>query len=110
VATELEGLLTSEQDLQALTNADDLAGYANAIEKVVDAFFTPPERRTKRDLTIQLAMTPGGHEVKIAADPNLSADDEQDLWKKLRDVAAPKVGGPVKFDYILNVWAPGRQQ
>jgi hypothetical protein len=36
--------------------------------------------------------------------PGLSVDDEQDLQKRLVSVSAPKVGGSVKLDYILNVW------
>ena len=44
------------------------------------------------------------NEVRIVAVPGLSVDDEQDLQKRLVSVSAPKVGGSVKLDYILNVW------
>ena len=103
-------LLTSERDLQARTTAEDLASYLNAIGSAVDAFFTPPERRTKRELTIQLALTAKGHEVRIVAAPDLSADLEEDLRQRLESVPAPKVGGPVKLDYILSLWSVASTQ
>ena len=98
-------LLTSDQDLQAYTTAEDLAGYVNAIESAVDTFFAPPERRNRHELTIQLALAAEGHEVRIVAAPVLSADVEEDLQKRLESVPAPKVGGPVKLDFILSVWS-----
>ena len=76
----------------------------NAIGDVVDTFFTSPGRRAKRELTIHLALTGEGNEVRIVAVPDLSVDDEQELQKRLLSVSPPKVGGSVKLDYILNVW------
>jgi hypothetical protein len=104
-------LLTSERDLQTYTNANDLAGYINSIEKAVDTFFAPPERRTSREITIQLSLTAGDeHEVIIAAKPELTTDLADELHRRLEDLPAPKVGGPVKLDYILTVWNfPQRQ-
>ncbi len=98
-------LLTSDHDLQERTTADDLAGYANLIEKAVDTFFTPLERRANRELTIELALTAAGHEVRFIAVPALSADAAEDLQKRLDSVPSPKVGGPVKLDFILSLWS-----
>jgi hypothetical protein len=98
-------LLTSEQDLQARTTADDLGGYLNVIEKTVDTFFTRLERRTNRELTIQLELTAVGHEVGFTAVPDLSADAAEDLLKGLESVPSPKVGGPVKLDFIVSLWS-----
>ena len=103
-------LLTSEQDLQARTTAEDLAGYLNAIEKKVDAFFTPPERRTRRELTIQVALNAAGHELQIVSVPDLSEDIGVDLHSRLESVPSPKVGGPVKLEYILKVWSNAGEQ
>ena len=103
-------LLTSDHDLQERTTADDLAGYANLIEKAVDTFFTPLERRTNRELTIQLALTAAGHEVRFIAVPALSADAGEDLQKRLESVPSPKVGGPVKLDFILSLWSIASNQ
>ena len=69
-----------------------------------DAFFAPEERRTRRELTIQLALTPG-HNVVFVVMPALSADQNADLDNRLIKVPAPKVGGPVKLELILSVWA-----
>jgi hypothetical protein len=103
-------LLTSEQDLQARTTADDLGGYTNVIEKTVDAFFTHPDRRINRELTIQLALTATEHEVRFIAVPDLSADAAEDLQRALECVPAPKVGGPVKLDLILSLWSVASNQ
>jgi len=97
-------LLTSLLDLQARSTAEDLAAYGNAIENVVDTFFTPFERRISCELTIQLALTDVGHEVRFIAVPELNADIAEDLHKRLESVPSPKVGGPVKLDLILGVW------
>ena len=97
-------LLTSEHDLQERTTADDLAGYANLIEKAVDTFFTPLER-TNRELAIQLVLTAAGHEVRFIAVPALSADAAEDLQKRLDSVPSPEVSGPVKLDFILSLWS-----
>jgi hypothetical protein len=97
-------LLTSEHDLQGRTTADDLAGYANLIEKAVDTFFTPLER-TNRELAIQLVLTAAGHEVRFIAVPALSADAAEDLQKRLDSVPSPEVSGPVKLDFILSLWS-----
>jgi hypothetical protein len=103
-------LLTSERDLQARTTAEDLASYVNAIGNAVDAFFTPSERRTSRELTIQLALTAEGHEVRVPALLDLSAEVIEDLHQRLESVPAPRVGGPVKLDYILSVWSVASTQ
>jgi hypothetical protein len=98
-------LLTGQRDLQTYTNANDLAGYINSIEKAVDTFFALPERRTSREIAIHLSLTTGdGHEVIIAAKPEVTTDLADELHRRLEDLPAPKVGGPVKFDYILTVW------
>lgn len=101
-------LLTSERDLQARTSAGDLAGYVNVIEKTVDTFFTHPERRINRELTIRLALTATEHEVQFVAVPDLSADVSEDLHERLESVRSPKVGGPVKLDLILSLWSVTR--
>ena len=103
-------LLTSEQDLQARTTADDLGGYLNVIEKTVDTFFTHPERRIIRELTIRLALTATEHEVQFIAVPDLSADVSEDLHERLESVRSPKVGGPVKLDLILSLWSIASNQ
>lgn len=103
-------LLTSLLDLQARCTAEDLAAYGNAIENVVDTFFTPLERRISCELSIQLALTAAGHEVRFIAVPGLSADVAEDLHKLLESVPSPKVGGPVKLDFILGVWSVARKQ
>ena len=103
-------LLTSEQDLWACTTVDDLSGYLNAIEKTIDTFFTPLERRTNRELTIQLAFTTAEHEVRFIAVPDLNADVAEDLQERLESVPSPKVGGPVKLDFILSVWSVASKQ
>ena len=97
-------MLTSLLDLQARSTAEDLAAYGNAIENVVDTFFTPFERRISCELTIQLALTAAGHEVRFIAVSELSADIAEDLHKRLESVPSPKVGGSVKLDLILGVW------
>jgi len=103
-------LLTSERDLQARTTAHDLGDYVNAIADVVDSFFTPPEKRTKRELAIHLALTTGGSEVRVVAVPELSTEDEASLQPRLESVRAPKVGGTVKLEYILSVGNVASQQ
>lgn len=103
-------LLTSEQDLQARTTADDLSGYLNVIEKTVDKFFTHPERRINRELTIQVALTATEHELQFIAVPDLSADVSEDLRERLERVCTPTVGGPVKLDLILGLWSVASNQ
>ncbi len=103
-------LLTSQQDLQARSTAEDLAAYSNAIENVVDTFFTPLERRINRVLTIQPALTAAGHLVQFIAVPDLSAALAEDLHQQLESVPSPLVGGPVKFDFILSLWSVARKQ
>jgi len=103
-------LLTSLQELQERSTAEDLAGYVNLIEKAVDKFFTRLEPRTSHELTIQLALTATGHEVRFIAVPDLSADAAEDLHKRLESVPAPKVGDPVKLDFILGVWSAASKQ
>jgi len=96
-------LLTSEHELQERATVEGLAGYLNAIENVVDTFFTRLEARTNLELTIQLALTAAGHEVRFTAVPNLREHFAEDLHKRLESVPSPKVGGPVKLDFILGV-------
>ncbi len=103
-------LLTSDRDLQEHTTAEDLAAYVNAIEKVVDTFFTSLERRTNRELTIQLALSAAEHEVRFIAVPDLSADVAEDLHERLESVPSPKVGSPVKLDFILSLWSVASNQ
>jgi hypothetical protein len=103
-------LLTSQQDLQARSTAEDLAAYSNAIENVVDTFFTALARRINRVLTIQLALTAAGHIVRFIAAPDLSAALAEDLHQGLESVPSPQVGGPVKFDFILSLWSVARKQ
>jgi len=103
-------LLISERGLQERTTAEDLAAYVNAIESAVDTFFTPLERRTNRELTIQLALTTAEHEVRFIAVPDLSADVTEDLHERLESVPSPKVGGPVKLDLILSLWSVASKQ
>ena len=110
VSTSRFVLLTSEHDLQERTTAEDLAAYVNAIENVVDTFFTPLERRTNRELTIQLALATAKHEVRFISVPDLSADVAEDLHERLESVSFPKVGGPVKLDFILSLWSVARKQ
>jgi hypothetical protein len=102
--------LTSLQDLQARSTAEDLAAYVNAIENVVETFFTPRERRTNRELTIRLALTATEHEVQFIAVPDLSADVSEDLHERLESVRSPKVSGPVKLDLILSLWSVASNQ
>ena len=94
-------LLTSLQDIQARRTDEDLAAYGNAIENVVDVFFTPLERRISCELTIQFALTAAGHEVLFIAVPDLSVDVAEDLHQRLESVPLPKVGGPVKFERAI---------
>ena len=98
-------LLTSERELAARTTAEDLAEYSNRIQDAVDAFFTPQERRTQHELTIQVVLRQEGHEVRFVAVPELSADMNGDLHNRLSKVPAPRVGGPVKFELILSIWS-----
>jgi len=67
-------------------------------------FFALPARRTSREIAIQLALTAEGHEVRIVAKPDLTGDVGDDLRHRLESVPAPKVGGPVKLNYIITVW------
>ena len=97
-------LLTSEPQLAARTTAEDLAGYVKRIEDAVDGFFASQEQRTRRELTIQLGLTPEDHEVRFAAVPDLTADMAADLDNQLDRVPVPKVRGPVKLELILIVW------
>lgn len=97
-------LLTSEREIAARTTAEDLGGYINTIQDTVDAFFAPQAQRTKRELTIQLALRQEGHEVRFVAVPNLSAEMSGDLQNQLEKVAEPKVRGPVTLELILTVW------
>ena len=103
-------LLTSERDLQTYTNAADLAGYINSIEKAVDTFFASPERRTSREIAIQLSLTVKGHDIEIAAKPELTTDVAGDLRYRLENVPAPRVRGPVRLDYLLSVWNVPQKQ
>lgn len=103
-------LLTNQPDLAARTTAEDLAAYVNAIEKVVDGFFTPLDRKTSRELTIHLALTPTGHEVRVVAVPELSEAVAEDLNKRLGSVPAPRVGGPVMLEFIPSVWKAASNQ
>ena len=96
-------LLTSERDLQTYTTVHELVEYLKSIKKAVDTFFAPQERETSREIAIQLALTVGGHVVKLAVKPDLTADVADDLRHKLQSVPSPKVGGPVKLEYILNI-------
>jgi hypothetical protein len=103
-------LLTSLQDLDARSTAEDLAAYINAMENVVDTFFTHLQRRTNREITIQLALTAAEHEVQFIAVPDMSADVAEDLHERLESVSSPKVGGPVKLDLILGIWSVASKQ
>jgi len=42
--------------------------------------------------------------------PDLSADTVEDLQKGLEILPSPKVGGPVKLDFILSVWGVASDQ
>jgi hypothetical protein len=97
-------LLTNEREIAARTTAEALGHYINTIEGTVDAFFAPQGQRTKRELTIQLALRQEGHEVAFVVMPALSADQDADLDDRLEKVPAPKVGGPLKLELILSVW------
>jgi hypothetical protein len=103
-------LLTSDHELEERTTAEDLAGYANLIEEAVDTFFALLEQRTNRELTIRLALTATGHEVRFIAVPDLSADAAEGLQKCLESMPAPKVRGPVKLDLIMAVWSVANKQ
>ena len=103
-------LLTSEQALQERATVEGLGGYLNAIEKAVDTFFAPLERKTNRELTIQLALTAAENEVRFIAVPDLSADAAEELHERLESVPSPKVGGPVKLDFILSLWSVASKQ
>jgi hypothetical protein len=103
-------LLTNTQDLQARTTAEDLGAYVNAIEKVVDTFFTSLKERANRELTIQLRLSAVEHEVQFIAVPDLSADVAEDLHERLESVPSPKVGGPVKLDFVLSLWSVASKQ
>jgi hypothetical protein len=103
-------LLTNTQDLEARSTAEDLGAYVNAIEKVVDTFFTLLEQRTNRELTIQLALSAAEHEVRFLAVPDLSANVAEELQERLKSVPSPKVGGPVKLDFILSLWSVASNQ
>ena len=97
-------LLTSERESAARIAAEDLGDYINTIEDTVDAFFAPQVQRTKRELTIQLALRQEGQEVRFVAVPNLSAEMNGDLQNQLEKVAEPKVRGPVTLELVLTVW------
>jgi hypothetical protein len=103
-------LLTSERDLQSRITAEDLGGYVNAIENAVDVFFTSPARRTSRELTIHLSLTAESQEIQVLASPYLTEDVGEELQKRLEDVPAPKVRGPVKLDCLLKVWRIASKQ
>jgi hypothetical protein len=55
-------------------------------------------------------LTTTGHEVRFNAVPALSADAAEDLHEWLESVPSPKVGGPVKFDFILVIWSVASKQ
>jgi hypothetical protein len=103
-------LLTSEQDMQARTTGEDLAGYSNLLEKTVDTVLTALEPRTHREIVIQVAMTSTGREVQFIAKPELGADAAEELRARLEKVNAPRVGGAVKFEMLLTVWGISRNQ
>jgi hypothetical protein len=103
-------LLTSLQDLEARSTAEDLAAYVNAIENAVDTFFTRLESRINLELTIRLALTAAGHEVRFVAMPDLREHVAEDLHKQLERVPAPKVGGPVKLDLMLSVLSVAKKR
>jgi hypothetical protein len=103
-------LLTNTQDLQARTTAEDLGAYVNAMEKIVDTYFTSVEQRTNRELTIQLALTAAEHEVRFIAVPDLSANVAEQLQERLESVPSPKVSGPVKLDFVLSLWSVASKQ
>jgi hypothetical protein len=103
-------LLTGEHQLAARITVEDLADYTNRIQDAVDAFFIPQEQRTRRELTIQLALTSEGHRVLFVAVPALSAGLHADLDNRIAEVRPPKVTGPVKLELILSIWAFGSNQ
>jgi hypothetical protein len=103
-------LLTGEHQLAVRITVEDLADYTNRIEDAVDAFFIPQEQRTRRELTIQLALTSEGHRVPFVAVPALSAGLHADLDNRLAEVRPPKVTGPVKLELILSIWAFASKQ
>ena len=61
-------------------------------------------QRTKRELTIQLALRQEGHEVRFVAVPDLGTEMNGDLQDQLEKVAEPRVSGPVTLELILTVW------
>jgi hypothetical protein len=97
-------LLTEERVIAARTTAQDLVDYINTIQDTIDAFFAPQVQRTKRELTIHLALRQEGYEVRFVAVPDLSDEMNGDLQNQLEKVAKPKVRGPVVLELILTVW------
>jgi len=97
-------LLTSDRHLRERTTAEDLGAYAKEIENAVDKFFVFPERRTRRALTIHLALTRGGSMVQFVATPELNSEDTEELLTRLNGVRAPRVAGPVNLESIMALW------
>ena len=103
-------LLDSERNLRARITVADFAGYVNAIESAVGMFFTSSERRTSRELAIQLSLTAAAHEGQFFAKPELTEDVAEDLHKEPEGVPTPKVSGPVKVELLLSVWSVASKQ
>ena len=99
-------LLSSDADLQARVTATELADYVNAIKAKVDAFFAPEKPHVRRELTIHFALGSTQNDLQMVTAPELKQDTAENLHQALESVLAPRVRGPVAFDYYITVWEP----
>lgn len=104
-------LLTSEQELKTRTTAQDLGNYLIEIEKTVEAFFSQPDRKVGRDLSIRLELNASQQpKIQIVAEPGLAADLMKVLHDQLAVVPGIKVSGPVVLDLVISVWGGAAKQ
>jgi len=96
-------LLTSDADLQARVTVTELADYINAIKAKVDAFFAPEEQHAHRKLTIHFDLS-SLQTLRMVTTPELKPESAENLHKELQSVLAPKVRGPIAFEYYITVW------
>ncbi len=104
-ATEIS-LLTHEQEIKKLVEADVLRRYIEHIEGVIrDHFFCMGET-DGFDLGIVCTINPDGQAEFVAnSNPVMEAEDETDLLDRLSITYAPKIEtGSIKFKMNLAVW------
>jgi len=103
VSAENIVLLTGQDAVSQRTSVKDLADYVEKIDQTADGFFGPQKDRIARKIGIRFNLTETGHEVILTSKPELAPVDAKELYRRLDGVEAPKVKGPVEFEYFFQV-------